>query len=155
MTLFTAVPHTGQGDAVRRLCGGMDELRDRFNHGRRDMLEAFLDLSTLARRAGVDEEDVRQTHGQFFDGNVEIKKSFRVVVLLAEIRMPPSRQLALLAQLRQRRRVQIAEVRGSNPREGTQASPWRAGRTVRRPVANRWPGLTPLSRFDSCALRTT
>lgn len=64
----------------------MDELRDRFNTARRDMLDAFVELSTLARKAGVPELDISATHGQFFDGNVAIKQAFRVVVLLAEVR---------------------------------------------------------------------
>lgn len=64
----------------------MDELRDKFHAGRRDMLDAFVDLSTLARRAGVPEIEISATHGQFFDGNVAIKEAFRVVILLALIR---------------------------------------------------------------------
>lgn len=64
----------------------MDELRDKFHAGRRDMLDAFVDLSTLARRAGVPEIEISAAHGQFFDGNVAIKDAFRVVILLALIR---------------------------------------------------------------------
>jgi hypothetical protein len=63
----------------------MNELRDKFHHGRYDMLEAFVKLSALARRAGADEDDISETHGQFFDGNVEVKESFRAAVLLAEV----------------------------------------------------------------------
>lgn len=64
----------------------MDDNRDKFNHGRRDMIDAFADLSTLARQAGADEDQITATHGQFFDGNVAVKQAFRVVILLAAIR---------------------------------------------------------------------
>jgi hypothetical protein len=64
----------------------MDELRDRFQTGRRDMLDAFAELSALARGAGVAECEISATHGQFFDGNVAIKRAFGVAVLLASVR---------------------------------------------------------------------
>jgi hypothetical protein len=69
----------------------MDELYERLHHGRRSMLDAFLQMSTLARQAGVDGEAISAIHGKFFDGNVEVKSSFRAVVLLAEIWRPPGR----------------------------------------------------------------
>jgi hypothetical protein len=61
----------------------MDELRDKFHNGRRDMLAAFVELSDLARRAGVSDLDISLAHVQFFDGNVAVKETFRVYVLLA------------------------------------------------------------------------
>lgn len=64
----------------------MDELRDQFHHGRREMLEAFLALSTAARRSGIDEDEISRLHSQFFDGNVEVKRAFRAAILLSEIR---------------------------------------------------------------------
>lgn len=66
----------------------MDEFRDGFHLGRRNMLDAFLKLSTLARQAGADGDDITKLHGQFFDGNVSVKTSFRAVILLAEIWKP-------------------------------------------------------------------
>lgn len=63
----------------------MDEIRDKFNTGRRGMIDAFVALSTLARRAGVSDDDIFATHGQFFDGNVETKSAFSAAILLAEI----------------------------------------------------------------------
>lgn len=63
----------------------MDRTRDNFQLGRRLMIDAFADLSTAARRAGVDEQSITELHGRFFDGNVLIKQSFRVAVLLAEL----------------------------------------------------------------------
>ena len=70
----------------------MDELRDKFHAGRRDMLDAFVELSTLARRAGVPELEISMTHGQFFDGNLMVKEVFRVCLLLAMIREPSAQQ---------------------------------------------------------------
>lgn len=67
----------------------MDTIRDKFNTGRRSMLEAFVTLSDIARKAGVDEDEISDLHGLFFDGNVEIKAAFRAAVLLAEIRTAP------------------------------------------------------------------
>lgn len=61
-------------------------MRDQFHTGRRDMIDAFVELSTLARAAGVPELDISITHGQFFDGNMAVKQTFRIVVLLAETR---------------------------------------------------------------------
>jgi len=63
----------------------MDQIRDQFNTARRMMLDAFADLTVLARRAGVDPDAITETHGRFYDGNVEIKRVFRVCVLLAEL----------------------------------------------------------------------
>jgi len=66
----------------------MDEIRDRFNNGRRSMIDAFADLSTLARRAGADPDAITLAHGRFFDGNVETKRAFSILVLLAEVWRP-------------------------------------------------------------------
>ncbi len=62
-----------------------DTIRDQFTTGRRGMLAAFVALSDLARRAGVDEDEISVLHGRFFDGNVAVKAAFRIAVLLAEI----------------------------------------------------------------------
>jgi hypothetical protein len=62
----------------------MDEIRDDFAAGRRAMIDAFVEMSMLARRAGVDPDAVTALHGVFFDGNVQTKRAFRVAVLLAE-----------------------------------------------------------------------
>ena len=70
----------------------MDEIRDQFNHGRRYMIDAFADLSTLARRAGADPDAITQAHGRFFDGNVQVKRAFNVLVLLAEAWRPRHRE---------------------------------------------------------------
>lgn len=51
----------------------LDEIRDRFNTGRLAMRDAFVELSDLARRAGVDEGRISEIHGRFFDGNVTVK----------------------------------------------------------------------------------
>lgn len=64
----------------------MDEVCDRFHHGRRDMIDAFTRVSDLARRAGVGEGEISAAHGRFFDGNVEAKDAFRVAALLARVR---------------------------------------------------------------------
>jgi hypothetical protein len=49
------------------------------------MVDAFAELSALARRSGVDDEAITRAHGRFFDGNVQVKNAFAVAVLLAEI----------------------------------------------------------------------
>jgi hypothetical protein len=66
----------------------MDDIRDRFNGGRRAMIDAFVDLSTLARRAGVTEDEITEVHGRFFDGNVETKRAWGVLNLLLEVWRP-------------------------------------------------------------------
>lgn len=52
------------------------------------MIDAFVMVSDLARRSGVDEDNILSAHSRFFDGNVELKDSFRVVALLARVRKP-------------------------------------------------------------------
>lgn len=64
----------------------MDDISNRFRHGRRDMIAAFVAVSDLARRAGADADDISAAHGQFFDGNVAAKNAFRVAALLARAR---------------------------------------------------------------------
>jgi hypothetical protein len=49
------------------------------------MIDAFVEVSDLARRAGVDEELISEAHGRFFDGNVDAKRAFAVAILLAEV----------------------------------------------------------------------
>lgn len=66
----------------------MDELRDQHAAGRTAMICAFAELTTLALRAGVDEDAVTALHGRFFDGNVEAKRAWRTRLLLAEILSP-------------------------------------------------------------------
>ncbi len=66
----------------------MDEIRERFHASRREMIGAIADLTTLALRAGVDEDAIHEIQARFFDGNLELKKVFRVLLLLAEIRDP-------------------------------------------------------------------
>jgi hypothetical protein len=63
----------------------MDELRNQHNDGRTAMIAAFGELTTLALRAGMDEGVVTALHGQFFNGNVDVKCAWRVALLLAEI----------------------------------------------------------------------
>lgn len=62
--------------------------RDEFHRGRREMIDAFVRVSDLARRAGVDEGVISEAHGQFFDGNVRVKGAFRVLCLLSEVWRP-------------------------------------------------------------------
>lgn len=49
------------------------------------MIAAFGELTALALRAGVGWDEVTPLHGRFFDGNAGVKRSWRVVLLLAEI----------------------------------------------------------------------
>ena len=71
----------------------MDEIRDRFHAARREMISAIADLTMLALRAGADESAISEIQARFFDGNVELKKVFRVALLLAELRNPGAKQL--------------------------------------------------------------
>jgi hypothetical protein len=72
---------------VRRPAKGVDQIRDDFAAGRRLMIEAFVQMSDRARRAGaVDDDEALRLHGRFFDGNVAAKRAFGLAVLLAEIR---------------------------------------------------------------------
>ena len=64
----------------------MDEIRDDFQRGRRIMIDAFAELTTLALRSGTDPDQVTELHGRFFDGNVASKGAFRTAILLAGIR---------------------------------------------------------------------
>jgi hypothetical protein len=68
----------------------MDDIRDRFHTARREMINAIAELTTLALRAGVDDSAIHDIQGRFFDGNEELRKVFSLLLLLAEIRRPPS-----------------------------------------------------------------
>lgn len=48
---------------------------DRFTAARRKMIDAFVRVSDLARRAGVDGAAITAAHGLFFDGNEAIKSA--------------------------------------------------------------------------------
>jgi hypothetical protein len=50
------------------------------------MINALVEMTMLALRAGADEAQVREVQARFFDGNVESKDAFRAVCLLAELR---------------------------------------------------------------------
>lgn len=54
----------------------MTDFYDAFHAGRSEMIRAFVRVSDLARRAGVDEEEISRLHGLFFDGNVSVKQAF-------------------------------------------------------------------------------
>ncbi len=64
----------------------MDTARDQFTAARVAMRDAFAQMSDLARRAGADADRITELHGRFFDGNVDIKRVWRRVLLLAELR---------------------------------------------------------------------
>ncbi len=49
------------------------------------MIEAFVVISDLARRAGVDDDQITEAHGRFFDGNVDVKDAFAVAAFWAEL----------------------------------------------------------------------
>lgn len=66
----------------------MDNIRNQFNTGRSAMIDAFVELSTLARRLGVAEDELTPVHGRFFDGNVQTKRAFNILLLLAEVWQP-------------------------------------------------------------------
>lgn len=70
----------------------MDEIVGKYQHGRRAMIDAFVELSTLARRAGVTEDEITPVHGRFFDGNVQAKRAFNILLLLAEVWRPRNTQ---------------------------------------------------------------
>lgn len=70
----------------------LDDLCDQFNDGRRDMIDAFARISTIARRAGaITEDQILELHRQFFDGNVATKEAFNIMGTLARIWEPPTR----------------------------------------------------------------
>lgn len=48
-----------------------------FELGRLKMRNAFVELSDAARRLGIDEDFIQHVHGEFFDGNVEVKDAVR------------------------------------------------------------------------------
>lgn len=64
----------------------MDEIRDDFKAGRLAMWDAFLALSDWARTQGFDPDDMTRLHGEFFDGNLGVKRSFNVALWMAAIR---------------------------------------------------------------------
>lgn len=66
----------------------MDEIVGKYQHGRRAMIDAFVELSTLARHAGVTEDEITPVHGRFFDGNVEVRRAFGTLLLLAKVWRP-------------------------------------------------------------------
>jgi hypothetical protein len=62
----------------------MDELRTQFHDARRAMIDAFIDLLTLAHEAGVAWDVQSQIQGQFWDGNVELKDAFEATNFAAK-----------------------------------------------------------------------
>lgn len=64
----------------------MDTIREDFYAGRRNMIDAYVELKMLALERGLDWEIAGMLDGLFFDGNVGIKQAFGSAVLLAEIR---------------------------------------------------------------------
>lgn len=62
----------------------MDE-NEEFHAGRRLMLEAFVDLSDLAR-GHIPHRVLLDIQGRFFDGNVQVKRAWEVLVFGAELR---------------------------------------------------------------------
>jgi len=63
----------------------MDELFERYDRGRREMIGSWADLVTLALRSGADPAAVTELNGRFFDGNVTAKEAFGPVALLARL----------------------------------------------------------------------
>jgi hypothetical protein len=63
----------------------MDELLRKLNERRRDMIDAFAELTTLAHRAGVAPIEMTALHGMFFDGNVTVKYAAGGLALLARL----------------------------------------------------------------------
>lgn len=64
----------------------MEDIREQFFAGRRQMVDAFVEMKAAARLAGVDEDAVQEIVGRFFDGHVEVRRAFLVASVLAEIR---------------------------------------------------------------------
>jgi hypothetical protein len=62
----------------------MDETKDRFQIGRTKMITAFI----KALGHVTDRDLVEELQGEFFDGHVEIKKSFGVMCLMAHVALP-------------------------------------------------------------------
>lgn len=55
----------------------MDDIRTQHRAALRDMIGAFVRISDLARRAGVDEDEISIQHGMFFDGKVAAQRRAR------------------------------------------------------------------------------
>ena len=53
--------------------------------GRTSMRNSFAGLSGLARLNGADEEVIAELHGQFFDGNEQLKAQVGKLALLARL----------------------------------------------------------------------
>ncbi len=58
----------------------MGQSVDQLTAGRRKMRDAFVNVSDLARRAGVDEDAISELHGEFFDGNVEVQDAVQALL---------------------------------------------------------------------------
>jgi hypothetical protein len=65
---------------------GPDDLDQEFHGARRLMLEAFVDLSNLARHYGIPAGVITDLHGRFFDGNVQVKRAWEVLRFDGELR---------------------------------------------------------------------
>lgn len=64
----------------------MDPTQAQFHGGRRKMIDAYVALTMLALRAGADEDAVTALHGEFFDGNVEVKDAWTTAEFCAWLR---------------------------------------------------------------------
>lgn len=64
---------------------GHDDLDQEFHAARRLMLEAFVDLSDLAR-GHLPHRVLLDVQGRFFDGNVQVKRAWEVLKFDDELR---------------------------------------------------------------------
>ena len=69
----------------------MNDIREQHRTALRDMIAAFVRISDMARRAGVDEREISVQHGAFFDGKVSAQDALGVAAFLAEVRMRTDR----------------------------------------------------------------
>lgn len=66
----------------------MTPIEEQFHTGRRKMINAFADLTTLATRAGAHHDSITALHGQFFDGNVDVKDAWTTSAFTTWLRDP-------------------------------------------------------------------
>lgn len=64
------------------LCG----LLATVHYGRCRMREAFVELTMVALRAGVPQDEISPLHGMFFDGHVEVRRAPRAIEMHDEIK---------------------------------------------------------------------
>lgn len=77
----------------------IDQVCERLEQGRLALRGGFVTMTTMARSVGTDEVVITELHGQFFDGNEQLKDQVKVLALLARVGSGRIERPAALAEV--------------------------------------------------------